>query len=53
MKNIPDDFNDVRNKGQELYKTLARVYCSYFQEDIVFNLVIERSFSGASFLPGE
>ena len=31
-----EQFNDVKKKGEELYKTIDEVYCPYFQEKISF-----------------
>ena len=31
------DFDVVKNKGEEFYKTLSEVYCPYFKEKISFN----------------
>src|SRR3977135_761786 len=30
-------FKEVKEKGEELYKSLNEVYCPYFKEKIVFN----------------
>ena len=30
-------FKEVKEKGEELYKSLSEVYCPYFKEKIVFN----------------
>ncbi|MDP1689407.1 MAG: hypothetical protein Q8L47_04775 [bacterium] len=32
-----EKFNDIKKKGEELYKSLGEVYCPYFQEKINFN----------------
>ncbi len=39
MKNNIDDFEEVKIRGEEFYKTLDEVYCPYFQEKILFSSV--------------
>jgi hypothetical protein len=31
------DFEEIRIKGEDFYKTLNEVYCPYFKEKISFN----------------
>ncbi len=31
------NFEEIRLKGEELYKTLSEIYCPYFKEKISFN----------------
>ena len=37
MKIDVSDFEEVRTKGEELYKTISEVYCPYFKSSITFN----------------
>ena len=30
-------FKEVKEKGEELYKSLSEVYCPYFKEKVTFN----------------
>lgn len=33
----PQQFKEVKEKGEELYKSLGEIYCPYFKEKITFN----------------
>jgi uncharacterized protein YydD (DUF2326 family) len=37
METTPEQFDKIKSKGEEFYKTLGEIYCPYFQEKIVFN----------------
>ncbi len=32
-----EDFEDIRQKGEMLYKTFGEVYCPYFKDKVAFN----------------
>jgi hypothetical protein len=32
-----DDFEGIKAKGEEFYKSIKEVYCPYFQEKVIFN----------------
>lgn len=32
-----EQFNEIKTKGEALYKSLGEVYCPYFKEKVVFN----------------
>jgi hypothetical protein len=32
-----EDFEDIRQKGEALYKTFGEVYCPYFKDKVAFN----------------
>lgn len=33
----PEQFKEIKTKGQETYKNIGNVYCPYFKEKITFN----------------
>lgn len=37
MNNNIENFEEIKTKGEELYKTFMEVYCPYFKEKIFFN----------------
>jgi hypothetical protein len=37
MKFTDEQFNNLKFKNEELYKTIGEVYCPYFKEKIIFN----------------
>ncbi|OHA14688.1 MAG: hypothetical protein A2909_03285 [Candidatus Tagabacteria bacterium RIFCSPLOWO2_01_FULL_39_11] len=37
MQNNIEDFEQIKQKGEEFYKTLKEAYCPYFKEKVSFN----------------
>lgn len=37
MNNNIDDFEEIRAKGEDIYKSFTEMYCPYFKEKILFN----------------
>lgn len=37
MQNSISDFEEIKEKGEKLYKEISKAYCPYFKEKILFN----------------